>query len=113
MTPVERGAVLLDIRNPGWFNRIDCANLDIGSGRRCIIGQLYGSYSDGYDVIFPNNAWGSLVSKSAINHGFYPQTDNLIFELSGLNAEWREVIAKRRLAGSRESVTSEVVSTLG
>jgi len=41
------GALLLDEERPGWENEIDVDQLDMGHGGHCILGQLYGGYSDG------------------------------------------------------------------
>jgi hypothetical protein len=38
---VEKTAAILDQVMPGWEGRIDRHSLDISSGQRCIIGQLF------------------------------------------------------------------------
>ncbi len=47
---VERGAALLDAKQPGWAPRIDVPSLDISSGKFCILGQVYepGVHPNGY-----------------------------------------------------------------
>lgn len=37
---VERGAALLDEKMPGWASKIDLEELQLESGRRCVLGQL-------------------------------------------------------------------------
>lgn len=39
------GAAFLDEQMPGWAERIDLAELDMGSCTRCILGQLLGDYA--------------------------------------------------------------------
>lgn len=41
---VRRGAEYLDERDPGWHRRIDPSTLDLGSGDRCVLGQLHGEF---------------------------------------------------------------------
>ena len=44
---VQRGIVLLDRKQPDWFTRIDTQRLDINECYDCILGQLFGSYTEG------------------------------------------------------------------
>jgi hypothetical protein len=46
---VARGADFLDrtITAPEWRPQIDLAELNLASPYRCVLGQLYGNYSDG------------------------------------------------------------------
>lgn len=39
---VERGAALLDAKEPGWRDRISPAELDIHSCSACVVGQVFG-----------------------------------------------------------------------
>ena len=41
---VQRGAEYLDEREPGWHRRIDPDTLELGSGDRCVLGQLHGEF---------------------------------------------------------------------
>jgi len=47
---VSAGARWLDEVEPGWAERIDLDDFCLSDGRRCILGQLYGRYSDGLDT---------------------------------------------------------------
>jgi hypothetical protein len=38
---VDRGAALLDEREPGWAEKIDLDTLDLSSSCGCVLGQLY------------------------------------------------------------------------
>lgn len=42
-----RGAALLDVARPGWHDEIDTNTLDINSATRCVLGQLYGYWTEG------------------------------------------------------------------
>lgn len=48
---VERGAEYLDLDFPGWADRIDTEVLDLLAGRWCILGQLFGGFRTGLDVL--------------------------------------------------------------
>ena len=43
------GAAFLDGQVPGWAERINLGQLDMGSCYRCILGQLGGRYEDAVD----------------------------------------------------------------
>jgi len=44
----HEGALLLDEKRPGWENEIDVDQLDMGSYKSCVLGQLHhGDYSKG------------------------------------------------------------------
>ncbi len=97
MTPVQRGAELLDRKVPGWYTRIRPGDLDLASRDQCVLGQLFGDYYYGAFRV------GVLVD--ANEHGFtilntwrtrwLPWT--LFKQFNVLTAEWRDEIAKRRL----------------
>jgi len=44
---VNKGAELLDEKNPGWHNEIDISSLSMNSDCHCVVGQLYNDYWDG------------------------------------------------------------------
>lgn len=51
----NKGAALLDKKQPGWFATIDLSKLDLDNPRLCVLGQgfkhLVNSFTgDGYDV---------------------------------------------------------------
>lgn len=113
MNPAERGGTFLDVQNPGWYNRIDCASLDIGSGQHCVLGQLYGNFIKGLYALRLFNDGGSILDHIA-DYGFGSHVAFNDHDRFGqLNEQWREVIAKRRLSTvTPEVVIPEVVSTL-
>ena len=61
---VRRGAELLDRVHPGWREKIQIDTLDISSTRHCILGQLYGSYSEGLNAVgrvWTGRHWGFIL----------------------------------------------------
>lgn len=86
MTPEARGAMLLDDNYIEWYaeDEINLDLLDIGISELCILGQLYGDYFAGLDVLFyyvPEDEREAL----GVSYGF-----------EGSQAEWERLIMKRR-----------------
>lgn len=97
MSAAERaaaGAALLDEKRPGWSEAIDCAMLDIATGRHCVLGQLYGTYGDGLSKL-------SITAPG--QYGFAVSAEREL-----MNEAWREEIARRRLANVPVAETDEV-----
>ena len=44
---VNAGIQLLDAERPGWKSEVDLDNLDLGSCGVCVLGQIFGEYSEG------------------------------------------------------------------
>ncbi len=44
---INKGVAILDSKRPEWLDEIDFTILDMDSTTTCILGQLYGSYSEG------------------------------------------------------------------
>jgi hypothetical protein len=51
MKTVDNGAALLDERLPGWRDHIDPTTLRLEDGCNCILGQLFGDYGKGIDML--------------------------------------------------------------
>ena len=91
-----RGAEFMDGLVPGWEDLIDLPSLAMEAGFSCILGQLYGEYLDGADVLdigpYSQEALdlGFVASTGGEGDWYEPWTD--------LTAAWREEIVKRRLA---------------
>jgi hypothetical protein len=45
------GAQFLDQQRPGWHRQVDTGTLHIARSDRCALGQLYGSYHRGLEVL--------------------------------------------------------------
>lgn len=99
---VRRGAQMLDRKNPDWFNEIDLDVLDLNDCHACILGQLYGTYSEGRYRIGLD--WDLQATGS---HGFTVWPRDHIEDLDDFYSEeerlwdqlynaWKEEITKRR-----------------
>lgn len=57
---VLRGIELLDRQVPGWRDRIDWDKLDMTNCYKCILGQLFGEYSEGVEELgaLPGSHYG-------------------------------------------------------
>jgi hypothetical protein len=96
---IAAGAAVLDQHVPGWRDRIDTDTLDLANCHACVLGQLYGNFIRGLEVVGP--AGTSLTAKTlcAAEHGFYAVgagDDDLHQEYQQLTDGWREEIARRR-----------------
>ncbi|HEY4520168.1 MAG TPA: hypothetical protein VJH33_04040 [Candidatus Paceibacterota bacterium] len=88
-----QGAALMDRKNPGWFNHIDTGKLSIATTDNCILGQLFGEYSDGCKKL---NIDGEERQMDRIRYGFNPSL--LAYALFGaryLNRAWKKEIDHR------------------
>jgi hypothetical protein len=77
---VDNGAALLDERLPGWREVIDPDTLELADGCHCILGQLFGDYGKGIDILAVN----------PVRHGFVAGRTTY----ARLNAAWRRVLAR-------------------
>ena len=81
---VNDAIALLDVKEPGWFNKIDTDRLDIASPTNCVLGQLYGEYALGLEKLYS-----------------YPHQQHAhfsAFALVGTTPVWIREINKRRPA---------------
>lgn len=83
----RRGARLMDREQPGWAYWIDRGNLSLQSGLRCILGQEYGSYARGLDVL----GFSRFRHYRAISHGFHLSAGHW----DSLTAAWHAEINAR------------------
>lgn len=70
---VTRGAAWLDRIRPGWAQRIDQSRLNLASGNLCVLGQIFGDFSNGLQYLPPAHASGSSVMQASI-HGMASMT---------------------------------------
>lgn len=109
---VERGAALLDKRQPRWFTKIDLDALQLSSGTYCICGQLdaarrgtAGDWEKGLNRLFGRRVNLFKDNSRDERHGFTINGDlSDVFYAHGLNswvyAEgiWKTQIVRRRKA---------------
>ena len=48
---VNAGVKLLDEKHPGWYKEINLDSLDISDCSQCILGQLYGAFAHGLEIV--------------------------------------------------------------
>jgi hypothetical protein len=72
MEKAQRGAKLLDEMKPDWVQNIRLETLDIRDGSECVLGQIFGEYSDGINKIWLFNATreAGYHPFNSQNHGF-------------------------------------------
>lgn len=84
---VWAGIGFLDSRVPRWRKKIDLKKLDLRYSDCCVLGELYGDYSEGVDRLFGGD------NDKAIELGFdvedYTQDEDADSEYKQLTAEWR------------------------
>lgn len=64
---VANGATLLDSKEPGWAGTVNLDTLDIVDVFVCVLGQVFGSYIRGLDVLADVPDFNNM---SAADHGF-------------------------------------------
>ena len=90
----KAGATLLDIVRPGWADQVSPERLDLSDCQACVLGQLYGNYTEGVEKLFA----------MAENGTRYTVADRAGFDVvpgttySTLTKAWRREIEKRRNA---------------
>lgn len=84
-----RGAAHLDAVRPGWHHRVDTDTLNIASGGRCALGQVYGSYGAGLTQ--------GHVGSAAPSFGMVAMTSNIDAEYRALTEAWVREVENRRV----------------
>jgi len=106
---VERGAALLDEKQPGWAERIDIAKLEIEDPCLCVIGQLF----DSNNVRFLNDCrMLGLGLYQTVDYGFNTLTA-CTGEYPWLEACWIDAINDRlapRVVWTERDTTSVAVT---
>lgn len=90
-TEVARGIALLDEKILGWRDRIDLGRLNIASCEDCILGQLYGDYFDGREIL-TGNIPPTEGFDWAVYRGFTTESP---LDVDALTAAWRRALGGR------------------
>lgn len=89
---VARGTALLDARKPGWAFHIDLVTLDMTSCYQCVLGQLYGRYSEGLERL-------DILDEGDWQHGFDAKTGtarrDVTEQIAEINRLWRDLVETR------------------
>lgn len=97
---VEKGFNILEQKNPGCTERIVCEDLDLESLSRCVLGQVYESYSYGCYSL-------GISDKSAPRYGFsltdHEADSEIEFDQwNMLKQTWVEYLAAKGIGGCSE-----------
>lgn len=87
---VQNGIRVLDTHGPAdWRERINLDTLDVHSLDDCVLGQVFGSYGEGMDALFPGQRW--LSNGVNVEHGFEAPMDRLSGDrqYASVTAEWK------------------------
>lgn len=98
-TRAAKGAALLDQECPYWFTRVDITTLDITSKHDCTLGQVYGDWDTGMDILnsaMERNGPAHWWDEYSDQYGFCPRF--VVLPPAGLNKAWRREIIDRRIA---------------
>lgn len=98
---VARGAAYLDAVDPGWWQRLDAAVLELSCGQSCVLGQLHGGFAHGLSrAAVLNMGSAPRASLSPVSLGFLCVQDVAEVwqarDYALLNAAWQDEITRRR-----------------
>lgn len=83
----EEGVQVLSDLNRGWEDSIDLDLLDMAHCNRCILGQLYGHFQDGWEVIKNASSLARLPSFDSVDVNHHALTTAYLEILSGERLE--------------------------
>lgn len=88
---VSQGAKLLDVKVPGWRERVNVDALDMFDPFKCVLGQVFSRFGDGLEKLMLNR-------QSRMVYGFDasepPGTKGMVEEYGKLTRAWqRELVA--------------------
>lgn len=91
---VQKGMELLDEQKPDWRESIHIESLNIGTIHTCVLGQVFGNYFRGKDVLNLNDYEGG----DARDLGFiavYSDDHTIVMnDVNALNVEWKRVLSQ-------------------
>jgi hypothetical protein len=88
-----------------WLRRVDVTCLDQNDGTRCVLGQVFGTYSDGLQELF-----GDSYYENDWEQGYYHMSELDGSELD-LTREWRERISYLQMTVRPEPEYGESIMT--
>lgn len=108
---VLAGAKFLDGERPGWRNAINVELLDVADGNCCVLGQLYGTYSEGVEAL-------DLSRGEIIDYGFDSSMGSPTYDLTEawkrlLGSKFKKGDLVQRMAGHIDQVDSVVTTESG
>lgn len=97
-TRVERGAALLDQHKPCWETRIELGHFSILGYYSCVLGQLFGTFSRGLDLLWP----GGGGDRECYSFGFHALDVWDSSEIAALELAWLQQVEMRRATPDRQ-----------
>lgn len=104
-----RGAALLDIARPYWYEGVSVGALNLLNGDTCVLGQIYGDWETGLAQLFPTSVMYKTMYEDAPSqdstsdyYGFSAfdirqfTDDDLSRTWRDLTQAWRDLISERR-----------------
>jgi len=88
---ISNGVEFLNKVNPGWYNKINLEKFSINSDTCCVLGQVYGSYSEAVTNL--NIDYDQRISYCFTSCEKYPFTEQI-------NQEWKERIKNLQMVSS-------------
>ena len=95
---VALGARILDEKCPGWREKIDLANFALTGCRQCVLGQLYGLYTNGIhelgicDAAICGFVWEDQNMVSNVEPA--SRARNKVLEIQSLTEAWKREITR-------------------
>jgi hypothetical protein len=91
---VSRGVSWLDYFVPEWRSKVSVSELDMNSSAKCVIGQLFGSFSmaikGGFLTVSQAREYGFAAGQFCFDLG--GTTKEVIDDYSALQIEWTRVL---------------------
>lgn len=104
---VYAGAAFLDaFLGTKWAKQIDPKRLAIANGSSCVLGQVFGDYSEGIDELNLRDLNGVSVTM-ARTLGFECDKDAGV-EYANLDTEWKKLLRNRKRQATRKKHTLRV-----
>ncbi|MEL6344047.1 MAG: hypothetical protein AAFV53_13085 [Myxococcota bacterium] len=102
-TRAQNGARILDLRYPGWADRIDVDSLDFPSIYRCVLGQVFETYHEGMKAIWglttfskEPERWRRLANQNGFDVPDSIHENQEAFYFDTLTAEWKRLVRARQ-----------------
>lgn len=88
----KKAALILDALVPDWYKKINLDKFNIKFSQRCILGQLFGDYTNGNRFMIENTGISTVDIRSAFVEDYGLFSDE---EVVGMQAKWVKQINKR------------------
>lgn len=92
---MRKGVKLLNEQAPGWHRKVKISTLDLSSNDNCILGQVFGEYTNGLELLDINS---NDETRNGPAHGFSLCSEEWTNERIADMTEWwkKQIRAKRK-----------------